>query len=83
MGDQGIDGLGIAPISPVLSSRVAVQVKRCDPSSLLIVREVVHSSNVMQPQPVQSRPYSSHLDDSQSPLVKRNHNDPYGRPHRR
>jgi restriction system protein len=32
-GDEGIDGIGIAPISPVLSSRVAVQVKRYDPSS--------------------------------------------------
>lgn len=27
-GDEGIDGIGIAPLSPVLSSRVAVQVKR-------------------------------------------------------
>ena len=34
-GDQGIDGIGIAPISPVLSSRVAVQAKRHDPTSTL------------------------------------------------
>lgn len=39
-GDQGIDGIGIAPISPVLSSRVAVQAKRHDPTSS-IGREVV------------------------------------------
>jgi restriction system protein len=39
-GDQGIDGIGIAPISPVLSSRVAVQAKRYDPTSTL-GREVV------------------------------------------
>jgi restriction system protein len=32
-GDQGIDGIGIAPLSPVLSSRVAVQAKRYDPTS--------------------------------------------------
>jgi restriction system protein len=39
-GDQGIDGIGIAPLSPVLSSRVAVQAKRYDPTSS-IGREVV------------------------------------------
>jgi restriction system protein len=39
-GDQGIDGIGIAPISPVLSSRVAVQAKRYDPTKA-IGREVV------------------------------------------
>jgi restriction system protein len=39
-GDQGIDGIGIAPISPVLSSRVAVQAKRYDPTST-VGREVV------------------------------------------
>jgi restriction system protein len=39
-GDQGIDGIGIAPISPVLSSRVAVQAKRYDPTSP-VGREVV------------------------------------------
>ena len=39
-GDKGIDGIGIAPISPVLSSRVAVQAKRYDPTST-IGREVV------------------------------------------
>ena len=32
-GDEGIDGIGIAPISPVLSAKVAVQVKRYNPSS--------------------------------------------------
>jgi restriction system protein len=39
-GDEGIDGIGMAPISPVLSSRVAVQAKRHDPSST-IGRETV------------------------------------------
>lgn len=39
-GDQGIDGIGIAPISPVLSSRVAVQAKRYDPTST-VGRDVV------------------------------------------
>ena len=29
-GDEGIDGIGLAPISPVLSSRVAVQAKKYD-----------------------------------------------------
>jgi len=32
-GDEGIDGIGLAPISSVLSSRVAVQAKRYDPAS--------------------------------------------------
>jgi restriction system protein len=40
-GDEGIDGIGTAPISPVLSSRVAVQVKRYDPQGKPIGREVV------------------------------------------
>ena len=40
-GDEGIDGLGTAPISPVLSSRVAVQVKRYDPTGRPVGREVV------------------------------------------
>lgn len=39
-GDEGIDGIGLAPISPVLFSRVAVQAKRYDPGSS-IGREVV------------------------------------------
>ncbi len=39
-GDEGIDGIGLAPISPVLSSRVAVQAKRYDPATA-IGREVV------------------------------------------
>ena len=39
-GDEGIDGIGLAPISPVLSSRVAVQAKRYDPATAL-GREVV------------------------------------------
>jgi restriction system protein len=39
-GDEGIDGIGLAPLSPVLSSRVAVQAKRYDPSAA-IGREVV------------------------------------------
>jgi len=40
-GDEGIDGLGTAPISAVLSSRVAVQVKRYDPSGRPVGRDVV------------------------------------------
>ena len=39
-GDEGIDGLGTAPLSEVLSATVAVQVKRYDPSST-VGREVV------------------------------------------
>jgi restriction system protein len=39
-GDEGIDGIGFAPISPVLSSRVAVQAKRYEPSST-VGREAV------------------------------------------
>ncbi len=39
-GDEGVDGIGTAPISPVLSSRVAVQVKRYDPQGKPIGREV-------------------------------------------
>ncbi len=39
-GDEGIDGIGTAPLSPVLSSRVAVQAKRYDPTST-VGREVV------------------------------------------
>lgn len=34
-GDQGIDGIGLAPITPVLSVRVAVQAKRYDPTSVV------------------------------------------------
>lgn len=40
-GDEGIDGIGTAPISPVLSSRVAVQVKRHDPNGRSVGRETV------------------------------------------
>lgn len=40
-GDEGIDGIGTAPISPVLSSRVAVQAKRIDPDGRPISRDVV------------------------------------------
>ncbi|HWJ68028.1 MAG TPA: restriction endonuclease [Nocardioides sp.] len=40
-GDEGIDGIGTAPISPVLSSRVAVQVKRYDPNGRPVGRETV------------------------------------------
>lgn len=40
VGDEGIDGIGLAPISPVLSSRVAVQAKRYDPTST-IGRDIV------------------------------------------
>lgn len=40
-GDEGIDGIGTAPLSPVLSSRVAVQVKRRDPNGKPIERDTV------------------------------------------
>lgn len=40
-GDEGIDGIGTAPLSPVLSSRVAVQVKRYAPTGSPIGRETV------------------------------------------
>jgi restriction system protein len=40
-GDEGIDGIGTAPLSPVLSSRVAVQVKRYSPDGKPVGREVV------------------------------------------
>lgn len=40
-GDEGIDGIGTAPLSPVLSSRVAVQVKRYDPNGKPIGRDTV------------------------------------------
>ena len=40
-GDEGIDGIGTAPISPVLSSRVVVQAKRIDPDGRPISRDVV------------------------------------------
>jgi restriction system protein len=39
-GDEGIDGIGLAPLGPVLFSRVAVQAKRYDPTASL-GREVV------------------------------------------
>jgi len=39
-GDQGIDGLGTAPLSPVLSTTVAVQAKRYEPSKV-VGRETV------------------------------------------
>ena len=40
VGDEGIDGIGLAPISAVLSSRVAVQAKRYDPAAT-IGRDIV------------------------------------------
>lgn len=40
-GDEGIDGIGTAPLSDVLSSRVAVQVKRYDPNGRVVGRETV------------------------------------------
>ena len=40
VGDEGIDGLGLAPISAVLSSRAAVQAKRYDPTAT-VGREIV------------------------------------------
>ncbi len=40
-GDEGIDAIGTAPLSPVLSSRVAVQIKRYAPNGKPIGREPV------------------------------------------
>lgn len=40
-GDEGVDAIGTAPLSPVLSSRVAVQVKRYAPDGKPIGREPV------------------------------------------
>lgn len=40
-GDEGIDGIGRAPISAVLSSRVAVQAKRYNPDGKPIGRDTV------------------------------------------
>jgi restriction system protein len=40
VGDEGIDGIGLAPIGAVLSSRVAVQAKRYDPTAT-VGREIV------------------------------------------
>ncbi len=34
-GDEGIDGIGTAPISPVLSATVAMQAKRWDPTTVV------------------------------------------------
>lgn len=39
--DEGIDGIGTAPISDVLSATVAVQAKRWDPAKAVIGRETV------------------------------------------
>ena len=41
IGDEGIDGIGTAPMSPVLSSRVAVQAKRYAPKGNPIGRDTV------------------------------------------
>ncbi|QVI98674.1 restriction endonuclease (plasmid) [Corynebacterium diphtheriae] len=40
-GDEGIDAIGTAPLSPVLSSRVAVQIKRYDPNNNTVGREAI------------------------------------------
>ncbi len=40
-GDEGIDGIGTAPISPVLSVTVAVQAKRWNPNNSTVSRDVV------------------------------------------
>lgn len=40
-GDEGIDAIGTAPMSPVLSATVAVQVKRYDPARSAVAREHV------------------------------------------
>lgn len=41
VGDEGIDGIGTARITPILSSRVAVQIKRYNPDGRPVGREVV------------------------------------------
>ncbi|MBG9331724.1 restriction endonuclease [Corynebacterium belfantii] len=40
-GDEGIDAIGTAPLSPVLSSRVAIQIKRYDPNNNTVGREAI------------------------------------------
>lgn len=40
-GDEGIDGIGLAPLSPVLSTRVAIQAKRYDPQRATVSRDAV------------------------------------------
>lgn len=40
-GDEGVDAIGTAPLSPVLSSRVAVQIKRYDPINNTVSREAI------------------------------------------
>ena len=40
-GDEGIDGIGTARLTPILSSRVAVQVKRYNPEGKPVGREIV------------------------------------------
>ncbi|SPJ41373.1 hypothetical protein CHUV2995_02187 [Corynebacterium diphtheriae subsp. lausannense] len=40
-GDEGIDAIGTAPLSPVLSSRIAVQIKRYDPNNNTVSREAI------------------------------------------
>ncbi|MEO5312409.1 restriction endonuclease [Corynebacterium sp. c24Ua_83] len=40
-GDEGVDAIGTAPLSPVLSSRVAMQIKRYAPEGKPIGRETV------------------------------------------
>lgn len=39
--DEGIDGIGVAPLSDVLSATVAVQAKRWDPTKAIVGRETV------------------------------------------
>jgi len=40
-GDEGIDGIGLAPLSPVLSTRVAIQAKRYNPEKAAVSRDAV------------------------------------------
>lgn len=56
-GEEGIDGIGTAPLSPVLSSRVAVQVKRFDhvQAGLWVARSW-HCSSVTRRRRVPSEP---------------------------
>lgn len=70
-GDEGIDGIGTAPLSPVLSSRVAVQVKRYDPDGRPIGRDVVALFHVTPRPRAPNVPSSSLWDGSPTRPAKR------------
>jgi hypothetical protein len=82
VGDEGIDGLGLAPISAVLSSRVAVQAKRYD----LLRRsagKLSPCSSATRQRPGRSAPYWSPSPGSLPPPQGRHSHDTDRRPHRR